>query len=161
MSLRSITCRHIRCRPQAGGWTIVELMLALTVVAVLIALAVPAWHKQRNRVLSRHAGQDIGMMAAAIDAYALDHRAYPNSLADVQMGGRVDPWGRPYVYYNVDKRGRGGARKDRALNPINSDFDLYSHGADGVTHMQVSHRNSADDVLRANSGRYVGLGADF
>ena len=58
-------------------------------------------------------------------------------------------------------RAVAAARKDRALNPINTDFDLYSVGADGQTHGQVSHRRSADDVLRANNGRFIGLGADF
>jgi len=136
-------------------------MLALLVIGVLVALALPAWHNQRNKVLARHAGQEIAMMSALIRAYWEDHGAYPASLADVQSGGRADPWGRPYVYYNVDARGRGGARKDRALNPINTDFDLYSLGADGLTHTQVSHGHSADDVIRANNGRFAGLGAEF
>ncbi len=138
-----------------------ELMAALLVVGVLVALAVPAWNEHRNKALARHAAKDIAMMSAVIDAYWQDHRAFPDSLADVQMGGRVDPWGRAYVYYNVEARGRGRARKDRALNPINTDFDLYSPGADGETHGQVSHRRSADDIIRANNGRFVGLGADF
>lgn len=143
------------------GWTLVEIMLALLVVGVLVALALPAWDKQRDKALSRAAGQEIAMMSAAIGAYWEDHRAFPASLADVQLGGRLDPWGRPYVYYDVNGNGRGGARKDRALNPVNTDFDLYSPGPDGETHMQVSHRLSADDVVRANNGRFVGLGAEF
>ena len=153
--------RSVVRRSGTSGWTLVELMFALLVCGVLIALALPAWHKQRNKVLARHAGQEIAMMSAAIEAYREDHRAYPSSLADVQLGGRADPWGRLYVFYNVDAQGRGGARKDRALNPINTDFDLYSLGADGLTHTQVSHRRSADDVIRANNGRFAGLGAEF
>ena len=144
-----------------GGWTLLELLLGLAVLAVLLSLAVPAWTAYRNKALSRHAGQEIAMMSAAIEAYRIEWGAYPDSLDDVQFGGRQDPWGRAYAYYNVDKGGRGGARKDRALNPINSDFDLSSSGADGETHSQVSNRRSADDILRANNGRFIGLGADF
>ncbi len=136
-------------------------MLALGVVATLLAVALPAWQAQRNKALAGHAAKEIAMMSAAIEAYWNDHRAYPDSLADVNFAGRQDPWGRAYIYYNVDARGRGGARKDRALNPINTDFDLYSVGVDGETHVQVSNRRSADDVIRANNGRFVGLGADF
>ena len=146
---------------QPGGWTLLELLLALAVLAVLIGLAVPAWTAYRNKAMSMQAGKEIALMSAAIEGYRNERGAYPDSLDEVQFGGRQDPWGRAYRYYNVDKRGRGGARKDRALNPINSDFDLSSSGADGETHGQVSHRRSADDILRANNGRFVGLGADF
>jgi general secretion pathway protein G len=151
----------LRRRFGQAGLTLVELLMAVSLVGVLLALGVPAWQKHRNTVLSRHTAQDITMMATAIEGYAQVHREYPDSLADVQFDRRRDPWGNAYVYYNIDKRGRGGARKDRRLNPINSDFDLYSRGADKRTHSQVSHKDSADDVLRGNSGRFVGLGADF
>jgi general secretion pathway protein G len=152
----------VRAGPRrAGGWTVVELMMALGVLAVLLGLALPAYQSHRNKALSKRAAQDIVMMSAAIEAYWTDNRAYPASLADVGFGGRQDPWGRAYAYHNVDALGRGRARKDRALNPINTDFDLYSVGADGQTHGQVSHRRSADDVLRANNGRFIGLGAEF
>jgi general secretion pathway protein G len=143
------------------GWTLLELLMALGVLAVLLSLAVPAWTGYRNKAKSLQAGQEIALMATVIEGFRNERGAYPDSLDDVQLGGRQDPWGRAYRYYNVEKRGRGGARKDRALNPINTDFDLSSAGADGETHGQVSHRRSADDILRANNGRFVGLGADF
>lgn len=138
-----------------------ELMLALGTLAVLMGLALPAWTAYRNKAMSLQAGKEIALMATAIEGYRNERGEYPDSLDDVRLGGRQDPWGRAYVYYNVEKRGRGRARKDRALNPINSDFDLYSPGADGDTHGQVSHRSSADDILRAANGRFIGLGADF
>ena len=57
--------------------------------------------------------------------------------------------------------GNGMARRDRSLNPLNSDFDLYSVGKDGVTKKQISQRDSLDDVLRANDGRFVDLASKF
>ena len=72
-----------------------------------------------------------------------------------------DPWGIPYVYYNVAANGKGGARKDHALNPINTDFDLYSKGPDKETKPQISHKSSLDDVIRARSGAFIGVAADF
>jgi general secretion pathway protein G len=83
----------------------VELMMALGVLAVLLGLAVPAYQSHRNKVLALHAAQEIVMMSAAIEAYWIDNRAYPASLADVGFGGRQDPWGRAYAYYNVDASG--------------------------------------------------------
>src|SRR3546814_2125030 len=47
------------------------------------------------------------------------------------------------------------------LNPLNSDFDLYSMGKDGVTKSQITNKDSLDDVLRANDGAFVDLAANF
>lgn len=100
-------------------------------------------------------------MAGVLQRFELERRALPGSLGDVGLGGKLDPWGRPYVYYNVEANGRGGARKDRRLNPLNTDFDLYSLGPDGKTKPQVSQKDSLDDVIRASNGRFVGNAADF
>lgn len=159
----SKAARGNRSPPSAAarGFTLVELMLIIGLVAVLLALAFPAYTSHRNKVLSGHAVKEIAMMSAAIEAWRLDNRAYPPTLAAVNFGGRRDPWGRAYHYYNIDAGNRGHARKDRALNPINTDFDLYSYGPDGVSHSQLSHRNSDDDVIRAGNGRFVGIAKNF
>jgi general secretion pathway protein G len=146
---------------RSRGFTLIELMVATALVAVLITIALPSYQHWRNRVLTRQAGQEIAVMAAAIKQSYVDARAYPDDLASAGLGGRLDPWGRAYVYYNVEANGRGGARKDRALNPINSDFDLYSLGPDRQTHVQVSNRASDDDVIRARDGAFIGTGAEF
>jgi general secretion pathway protein G len=139
----------------------VELLTVVLLVGVLLALALPLFDSHRDKTRARQAGVEMAQMSAVISNYWNDMRAFPNSLADVGMGGALDPWGRPYVYYNVDANGRGGARKDRALNPINSDYDLYSKGPDGVTKPQVSQRDSLDDVIRGRNGSFVGTAADF
>lgn len=136
-------------------------MVVVALLGVLVAVALPSYKQWRSKVLAAQAAQEIASMAAVIGQYYVDNRGYPPSLADVGQGSRVDPWGRPYVYYNVADNGRGGARKDRALNPINSDFDLYSLGADGTTHVQVSNSRSLDDVIRANNGGFIGLASDY
>jgi general secretion pathway protein G len=79
----------------------------------------------------------------------------------VAFNTRTDPWGQPYQYYNIAANGKGGARKDKALNPLNSDFDLYSVGPDGLTKSQVSNKDSLDDVIRANNGGFIGNASDF
>jgi general secretion pathway protein G len=160
MTGRSRGARTARCQ-EARGFTLVELLLAIGLVAVLLALALPAYTSHRNKVLSGHAAKEIAMMSAGIEAWRLDNRAYPPSLAAAGFGNRLDPWGRAYRYYRIDGGNLGFARKDRALNPINTDFDLYSVGPDGVSHSQLSHRNSDDDVVRAGNGRFVGIAKNF
>ena len=83
-------------------------------------------------------------------------------LADVGAGAMRDPWGNPYGYLNLSESGaRGQARKDHALVPINTDFDLYSKGKDGVSVGPLTAQPSRDDIIRAADGRFVGLASDF
>jgi len=56
---------------------------------------------------------------------------------------------------------RGDARKDRHLNPINSDYDLYSMGKNRDSKKPLQNPKSHDDVVRANDGSFVGLATDF
>jgi general secretion pathway protein G len=151
---------HAFARP-ASGFTLVELLTAVALVGVLAAIALPAYNGYRERVRTRQCAEDVATMAAAIQRYADEHRDYPDSLSDVQFQARTDPWGQPYRYYNIAANGKGGARKDKALNPLNTDFDLYSVGPDGQTQSQVSNKNSLDDVIRASNGAFIGTGADF
>jgi general secretion pathway protein G len=57
--------------------------------------------------------------------------------------------------------GIGGARKDRFLVPINSDFDIYSMGRDGQTIAPLTAPKSHDDIIRASDGGFYGLAAYF
>lgn len=130
-------------------------------VGVLAAVAMPSYQKYIDRGRMLQAKVDIAAVGAIASNYWNDAREYPSSLADIGLAGKLDPWGRPYVYYNVDANGRGHARKDHALNPINTDFDLYSLGPDGVSKPQITQKDSIDDVIRASNGKFVGVAADF
>ncbi|MDH4073829.1 MAG: prepilin-type cleavage/methylation domain-containing protein, partial [Gammaproteobacteria bacterium] len=52
-------------------------------------------------------------------------------------------------------------RKDGSLNPLNTDFDLYSAGADGESAGPLSATKSRDDIVRANNGAFIGLGENY
>ncbi len=144
------------------GFTLIESLLAIAIVGVLASIAIPKYAAYRDRVLVYQAEMDIAALAAMISAYTVDSRALPDSLAQVGNAGKLDPWGRPYEYLNLTtSKGNGKARKDKKLNPLNSDFDLYSVGKDGSSKASLVPPTSRDDVIRARDGRFIGLASDF
>lgn len=138
-----------------------EILLVVLLVGILLAVAYPFFKGHKEKIRISQAVQDITAISAAVSNYWMDNRAYPASLTDIGLAGKLDPWGHPYVYYNIDANGKGGARKDHALNPLNTDFDVYSAGADGLSKPQITQKDSLDDVLRASNGAFVGLASDF
>jgi general secretion pathway protein G len=55
----------------------------------------------------------------------------------------------------------GKIRKDHNLHPLNSEFDLYSMGADGDSKSPLTAKASRDDIIWARDGDFVGLAEDF
>ncbi len=143
------------------GMTLVELLLVVGMLGVLAAIAWPVYSGYRERINQKLAIQDIKLLELLLKDYASQGEV-AQSLADIGNAGKLDPWGRPYVYQELSSiQGKGKARKDRRLNPLNSDFDLYSLGKDGVSRQQLTNKDSLDDVVRANDGAFVGLAADY
>jgi general secretion pathway protein G len=86
------------------------------------------------------------------------------SLADVPGVPAADPWGNPYAYLNFAAPipgVQGMIRKDHNLHPLNSEFDLYSLGADGDSQPALTAKASQDDVIWARDGSFIGLASDF
>ena len=148
-------------RGRARGFSLIEVLIVLLLLGLLAAVAYPSYQYVQERRREAAAVTEIGAMSAALKRIELERRGLPQTLEEAGLGGRLDPWGRPYRYYNVQDNGRGGARKDRRLNPLNTDFDLYSLGRDGLTKPQISQRESADDIIRANNGRFTGRASDY
>ena len=143
------------------GFTLIEIFIVVAILAILAAVAVPGYQRYIEKARVSRAAQDIGAIAAAIQQSTIDSNTLPNSLEEVRQA-RNDPWGRPYQYFNLQaKKGNGGARKDKKLAPLNSDFDLYSLGKDGQSMPQLNNKLSRDDVVRARDGKYIGLAEDF
>jgi general secretion pathway protein G len=160
---------RLRCvRPygahRARAFTLTELVLAVAISAILVSIAIPMYSKQKYTAQVSQATSDIGALQHMIDSYYTLHNTYPATLADlgINASAAIDPWGFPYQYLNhALVNGNGSIRKDKSLNPLNTDFDLYSVGADGLSKPQITQRESLDDVIRAGNGGYLGLASQF
>lgn len=151
-------------RRRTRGFTILEIFVALAIVAVLAAIAVPAYQGYRERARTRQAMAGIRALETQIDAFELEHRVYPPDLAVLDLDGETDPWGRPYEYLRIEGEPPsilGQVRKDKNLVPLNTDYDLYSRGADGATQQVLTAEPSRDDIVRANDGGFLGLATEY
>ncbi len=141
-----------------------DLMLTLVISAMLLAIALPAYDGYQQRARVARAVAEIGSISVAIDRFRLRNRdRVPMSLDELGIDIPDDPWGNPYVFTNIIDAGPGfgGFRKDGNLNPINTDFDLYSTGRDGDSVGPLNAKKSQDDVVRANNGAFIGLAEDY
>lgn len=231
----------------SGGFTLIELMIAVAIVGILSSLAAPNYLDFIERARVARSVAELHMLAGVIKAYAMTSEQYPDTLAQAGQNPLLDPWGNPYQYYRIEcgtnimvghfnpptpptggsdgwnvpvaghlplhrslasfamDRGNpqgllrlvnaapaapaaaapapdpapaaaapvvpgapgppcggvGGARKDRFLVPINSDFDLYSMGKDSQSFAPLTARQSHDDVIRASDGGFYGLAKNF
>jgi general secretion pathway protein G len=150
-------------RSQAA-FTLVELMIALVVLATLSAIAVPSYRDYIDQAKRSQAVSDIATISMLIERFFSNSQTYPTNLAMLGAGvPAADPWGNAYVYLAIDvvpPPNVGAMRKDKNLNPLNSDYDLYSMGPDGQTQKQLTAAKARDDVVRAGNGSFIGLASE-
>ncbi len=70
-----------------GGFTLVEIMIVVAIIALLAAIAVPGFLRARKRSQATRVINDLRLISAAIDQYALD-----NSKLSGAVVGTTD-WG--------------------------------------------------------------------
>lgn len=119
------------------GFTLIEILVVVSILAILGALIVPKIMDRPNEARVVAAKQDIASLVAALKLYKLDNGRYPSqdqglralvekpggdpAPANWKKGGYLerlpkDPWGGDYLY----------------LNPgLNGEIDVMSYGADG------------------------------
>lgn len=137
-------------------------MVVVTILTILGVLALPVYEGYVREARIATAIKDIRQISLILDDLYLDNIP-PASLTAVGVN-LTDPWGNPYRYLwlrgNPQPGLNGRRRRDRSMNPVNSDYDLYSMGEDGQTSAQFVARKARDDIVRANDGDYVGLAED-
>lgn len=123
-------------RPGRRGFTMVELLLVLVILATLAAIVVPKFAGRSEQAKVTAAQTQISNLSTALDAFEVDNGYYPtgadglNALLEepkdaknwrgpyMKQAVTNDPWGNPYVYEMPGKHNDKG-------------YDLMSLGPDG------------------------------
>jgi general secretion pathway protein G len=119
------------------GFTLVELLLVMTILAILAAIVIPRMATRTEQAREAAAKADIVNFSTALSAFEVDNGYYPKGAGGLQsllikprdaQNWRgpyleknkipLDPWKRLYVYENPGRH-----------NPAS--YDLYSNGKDG------------------------------
>ncbi|MES0341904.1 MAG: prepilin-type N-terminal cleavage/methylation domain-containing protein, partial [Candidatus Humimicrobiaceae bacterium] len=115
--------RHLHKKEK--GFTLVELMVVIIILAVLTGIAIPSYLALRNRARIQATRSEMQNVATALEMYAADNDTYPAAATwntDIQTGGymnpvpAVDAWEVGLVFVLVSS----------------SSYSLTSFGPDGV-----------------------------
>ena len=162
--------RHLLfCRRKNGSFnkalTLIELLIAMAIVGVLSAIAVPVYTDYITDTKNATAKADIANIEAQIERFKALKSELPDTFAEASIVPPNDPWGNPYDYLRIEGLPStdwgGKCRRDRSANPLNADFDLFSNGANGITAKQVDSVQGGDDIIRANNGSYLDLASEY
>ena len=134
---RFILARKPDSRAGEGGFTLLELLVVLAILALLIGLVAPAAIRQLGNAKHKIAEQSIARLVGILDIYKLDIGTYPTTQQGLgalvtkpsgvagwngpyikDPSGLNDPWGRPYDYRSPSQR-------------PGHPFDISTLGADG------------------------------
>jgi general secretion pathway protein G len=77
----------VRSHQFARGFTLVELMVVMLIIAILAGIAIPAYVASIRAAREAVLREDLHVMRDAIDSYTNDKNKAPQTLEDLVTGG--------------------------------------------------------------------------
>ena len=126
---------RIANRRRRSGFSLIELLLVLVILAVLAAVVVPKFTNRTEQARVTAARTDISMLDTALDAYEIDNGRFPSGdegLSALITAGSAKNWKGPYIKKGVptDPWGNAYVYRFPGTNNVNG-YDLMSLGPDG------------------------------
>ena len=144
-----------------NGFTLIEILIITAAFGLMAVLALPEYQKHREHSNIEQAIKDISLISVAVTKYQLANNKLPDNLSALGIDNMKDPWGTTYQYITHKSVSFKQRRKDKNLRPINNDYDLYSIGKDGSSSTALFEKFSHDDIVRANNGKWIGIGKSY
>jgi general secretion pathway protein G len=74
-------------RVRRSGFTLIELMIVMSIIVILIGVAIPFYQKSITRAKETVLHNNLFAMRSAIDEYSYDKQKAPQSLQDLVTDG--------------------------------------------------------------------------
>ena len=76
-----------RSRLKSAGFTLIELMIVISMILILISVAIPIYTQSITRAREAVLRQNLFTMRSVIDQYSMDKQKAPQSLDDLVQAG--------------------------------------------------------------------------
>lgn len=124
-----------------GGFTLVELLLVLVILALIAGLVLPGIIGKAESAKAKAASSQISRISMSVESFYLDTGSAPSSLDQlVNEPSGVNGWNGPYIKNSLLKDPWGKPYR-YSVPGQHGDFDISSFGADG---QQGGEKNNAD-----------------
>ena len=124
-----------RRRDRRGGFTLVELLVVLVILALIMGLAGPRVLNYLTSSREKAAALQINSFKSALDLFFLDAGRYPSSNeglnALLQKPGAVERWDGPYLQQQTVPADPWGNAYLYTAPGEKAPFKILSNGADG------------------------------
>lgn len=126
----------MRKRKKQKGLTLIELMVVITIIALIGAIVGPRVFKQLGGAKTKTAKAQIEDFGSSLDLFYLDAGRYPTTneglQALIQAPAGMDKWKGPYMKKNKIPRDPWDHAYHYQSPGEHGPYDLYSYGRDNA-----------------------------